>query len=178
MKMNKTMNYAVTILRQGADLVINFWSKGISSYLLTMVGLVFVMMTVFNVVIPDQNQPSVSNGTALYTPGREDVVINHDVQVENQEKFNSKFNELDDEDIAYLLRIDYKVYIIENYTHLQSQNALEAQANGELAFVNPENRTIWCSVGAPEGVLLETVSQFIEDHINGLVDEPQLKKIG
>lgn len=106
------------------------------------------------------------------------MVINHDVRVENQEKFNSKFNELDDEDIAYLLRIDYKVYIIENYTHLQSQNALEAQANGELAFVNPENRTIWCSVDAPEGVLLETVSQFIEDHINGLVDEPQLKKIG
>ena len=149
-------------------MVDKIYSKGIAAYsvavLLVVVSGISLPTAIGNigtVFTKVSSELTVSVNTRLNDPEIIATIKNFDGV--SDELFESKINELTLDQISYVRRSGYKIYVIKNFDHLGSEAALMAQANGDSVFVEESNKTIWCYELAPKGEMSQLVDQFVDD---------------
>ena len=147
------------------------WSKGFGMYGMTLMILLVGGMLVTTWVqtgieewatySQSENQ-SLRKGQILLDENELSLVVQNFDNVSN-ETYQAKVNELTPDQLSYVYRSGYTIYVIRNYDHLGSEAALTAQAEGKSVFVEDLNQTIWCHEKASKEEFSQVIDQFIED---------------
>ena len=149
-------------------MVDKIYSKGIAAY-----SVVVLLVVMIGISIPT----TIGNIGTVFTKVSSELTMPLDIKLDDSlvlatvknfdgvsdELFESKVNELTDDQLSYVKRSGYTIYVIKHFDHLGSDAALMAQANGESVFVEESNKTIWCYELAPKGEFGQVIDQFVDN---------------